>query len=247
MRAHIIAEHKADIIRHGFREAGYKVVPHNDRPAPEDVLVAWNRKPNAEHHIKLYERAGAKVIIAENGYIGRDNQGGRLLSFAHNYHLGNGRWFIGSDPRHQNHNFKIEPWRAPGDDIVLLAQRGIGNAKRLEWYDRLAEHIQKRTKRKVRVRPHPGKKPKELQPDIENAHAVVTYSSSAALYALAFGVPCFHFMEGWIGEWASRFGIDELENPWRGDRVPMFHRIGWAQWTKEEVISGEAIRTVMSA
>lgn len=245
MRAHIIAEHKAKTLARGFKAAGYKLVVDNPNPGADDVLVAWNRKHSSESQIRRYEKAGAKVIIAENGYIGRDNNGNKLIALAHNYHLGNGRWFIGDEPRHQNHNFEIKPWRAGGDHIVLLGQRGIGNSKRIEWYKEQQKKIQLLTRRLVRLRAHPGKDPTPLEPDIENAHAVITWSSSAAIHAMAFGVPAFHLMPGWIGEWASRFGIDELENPWLGDRVPMFHRIGWAQWTPEEIMSGEAIKTVM--
>ncbi len=72
----------------------------------------------------------------------------------------------------------------------------------------LAEKIKSKTMRPVRVRAHPGKAPKgNMEHDIENAHAVVTYSSSAALYALAFGVPVFYLMKDWIGAEASIFGI----------------------------------------
>jgi hypothetical protein len=247
MRAEIISDHKVEHLRAGFKAAGYKMIHDNNIIQPDDVLVTWNRKPSNESAIRRYERAGAKVIIAENGYIGQDDDGHRLISLAHNYHLGAGRQPMGEEPRYLQHNFKIEPWRAPGKDIVLLAQRGIGNAMRIEWYNAQALKIQATTGRKVRVRPHPGRRQASpLEPAIENAHAVVTYSSGAALYALAFGVPVFYLMSGWIGADASVFGIGNLESPRRGDRTSTFHRIGWAQWTVEEIRSGQAIKAVMN-
>lgn len=246
MKVEIIAEHKAEIFKAGFVAAGYTPVSDNKTPGADDVLVAWNRKPSNEGRIKYYENARAKVIIAENGYIGKDADGNKLLSLAHNYHLGAGRWYIGEEKRYLNQNFIIEPWRAPGEEIILLAQRGIGNAKRLEWYIALADKIRARTKRKVIVRPHPGKIHSPVTPALTTAHAVVTWSSAAAIHALAFGVPSFHLMPGWIGEPTSKFGIEDLENPARGDRDKMFHRISWAQWTAEEIRNGEAIKRVMS-
>lgn len=247
MKVEIIAEHKADLLREGFVSAGYAFTDKNNSPAPDDVLVAWNRKPQNKERIKFYEKAGAKVVIAENGYIGKDDHGNKLLALAQNKHLGLGKWFVGEEPRYLQQNFMILPWKEPGKNIVLLAQRGIGNAKKLHWYNQLAHEIRQQTKRKVIVRPHPGKNPTPLAPVLDNAHCVVTWSSAAALHALAYGVPSFHLLEGWIGELASRFGLDELENPLRGDRIPMFHRIGWAQWSADEIRSGEAIKKVMSA
>lgn len=247
MKAEVIAEHKADLLKTGLNSAGYKVVSENKKPSTEDVLVAWNRKSNNEGRIRFYEEAGAKVLIAENGYIGRDSNGHKLISLAHNHHLGLGKWLIGKEERYKNHNFNIEPWRVAGEDIVLLAQRGIGNSKRLEWYMELADKIRKKTTRKVRIRKHPGKNPTPLFPDIDNAHAVVTYSSAAALSALAYGVPVFYLMKGWIGAGACKHGIEDLENPLRAARDLTFHRIGWAQWTVEEIINGQAIREVMAA
>lgn len=247
MKAEIIAEHKADILKEGARAAGYDYVKGNTFPSPDDVLIAWNRRPQNEGRIKHYENAGAKVLIAENGYIGRDDAGNKLIALAHNYHLGLGRWFVGDEPRYLNHNFKIEEWRPAGKHILLLAQRGIGNAKKHEWYVELAEKISKKTTRPVRIRKHPGKTPTPLYPELDNAHAVVTWSSAAALAAIAYGVPAFHLLNNWIGAGAAKYGIDDLENPYRGDRAATFHRIGWAQWTVDEVRSGEAIRKVMGA
>lgn len=245
MKAQIIAEHKTKTLQRGFRAAGYALVADNNYPQPDDVLVSWNRKGRCEPEIRRYEKAGAKVIIVENGYIGRDDRGNRLLALAHNHHLGAGRWYIGPESRHLEHNFDILPWRTGGSDIVLLGQRGIGNSQRPEWYKLLKVRVEKMTDRKVRLREHPGKNATPLEPHLENAHAVITWSSSAAIYAMAFGVPVFYLMPGWIGAGCALNDLRLLEEPLRGDRTEVFHRIGWAQWTQEEVESGEAIKTVM--
>lgn len=247
MKAEIIAEHKADILKEGAKAAGYKTVRENSLPQPDDVLIAWNRRAQNISRIEFYEAAGAKVLIAENGYIGRDDNGNKLLSLAHNYHLGLGRWFTGNEPRYIKQNFKIEEWRPAGKHILLLAQRGIGNAKTLDWYMQLAEKIKAKTDRPVRIRKHPGKVPTPLYPEIDNAHAVVTWSSAAALSAIAYGVPAFYLLNNWIGAGAAKFGTHDLENPYRGDRAATFHRIGWAQWTQDEIRSGEAIKKVMGS
>lgn len=245
MKAEIIAEHKADILKEGAQAAGYKTTRHNPSPSPHDILIAWNRKPANESRIKFYENAGAKVLIAENGYIGRDDSGNKLIALAHNHHLGLGRWFVGDEPRYKKQNFKIEPWRANGEHILILAQRGIGNSKKYEWYLKLSERIGQKTSRPIRLRAHPGKNPSPIYPALAHAHAVVTWSSAAALVAIAHGVPAFYLLNNWIGAGMAKYGIDDLENPYLGDREGTFHRIGWAQWTRDEIRSGEAIRKVM--
>jgi hypothetical protein len=73
----------------------------------------------------------------------------------------------------------------------------------------------------------------------------VTWGSGAAIKAIAAGIPVFHELECWIGAEAATFGINDLEHPFLGDRHLMFHRISWAQWTAEELASGEPFRWLL--
>lgn len=248
MKAHVITDHKLDVFCAGLAAAGYEITKSKiSKPKPYDVLLAWNRKFPNEQLISEYERAGCRVYIAENGYIGRDEQGRKLISLSLSRHAGAGKWFIGSAPRHERHGFIQRPWRAEGEEIIVLGQRGIGASKNLEWADDLRRQIKKKTRRPVRLRPHPGKDGPPLEPDLDRAHAVVTWSSAAAIQAIAYGVPAFYFMPDWIAAPAAVYGIDDLESPFLGDRNPMFHRLGWAQWTVDEVASGEAFKVCGAA
>lgn len=84
-----------------------------------------------------------------------------------------------------------------------------------------------------------------LGADLKDCWAVVTWSSGAAIKAIAAGVPAFHALPNWIGAPAAKpFGSD-LENPFLGDRLPMFQRLAWAQWGLDEIASGEPFKRLL--
>jgi hypothetical protein len=246
MKAQIATDHKVEFFLSGLKAAGYKAdMAEIHDPKKDDILVVWNRKPSNIDKVTRFEAAGARVIIAENGYIGHADDGARLISLALWHHLGKGWWYVGDEKRYLKHHISVQPWRDGGREIVILAQRGIGEATDQTWAEELCRKLQKMTSRPVRVRAHPGKDPHPLEPDLDDAHAVVTYASGAAIKAIAYGVPCFYMMPDWIGAPAAVFGVDDLECPYKGDRRKMFHRIGWAQWTPDEISSGEAFKGLL--
>lgn len=248
MRAQLATDHKTEIFEAGLQSVGFSVdtAEIND-PKPEDVLIVWNRKPTNIDKIKRFEAAGCRVFVAENGYIGADSEGNRLICLALNRHLGRGTWFVGAEARYKKQNFEINPWRQKrGDEIVILGQRGIGDATDGAWAEKLAETLKHMTKRPIRIRHHPGKNPPAIEPDLLKAHAVVTWASAAAIKAIAFGIPCFHLMPGWVGAQASVYGIDDLEKPYLKSPFNMFHRLSWAQWTADEVANGKAFTAFAS-
>lgn len=246
MRAQISTDHKTEYFEEGLQRLGYKTTLGDiHEPEKNDVLIVWNRKSSNIDKIKRFEKAGSRVIVSENGYIGTDENGARLICLALSHHLGKGRWFIGKAPRHHNHHFKIKPWRKNGEEIVILAQRGIGESTDLMWAELLCEKLIKQTKRSIRIRPHPGKDPPALEPDLDRAYAVITYASAAAIKAIAYGVPAFYLMPEWVGKQGAVFGTD-IEKPFKGDRTPMFHTVGWAQWTPDEVWTGKAFKGLLA-
>lgn len=245
-KAYVIANHKVDLFLKGLNAAGYLATTNYppDKIKSGDILLAWNRKESTDKMIAQFEKAGGKVFIAENGYIGKDNQGNRLISLALSKHLGLGKWPVFYEQRFLSHNFEIQEWKSGGDEIVILGQRGIGLASSgYDWPYAVYHELKHKTKRPIKIREHPGKNPEtSLEDALKNAHCVVTYSSSAGIQAIAQGIPCFHMLKGWIGQDASIYGIDNLESPFKGDRMPMFHKLSWAQWTQEEIATGEAFR-----
>src|SRR5512143_1730453 len=55
----------------GLEKLGYTVLDKPlENPAPTDILVLWNRLPTMDRIARNYEEVGAKVVVAENGWIG---------------------------------------------------------------------------------------------------------------------------------------------------------------------------------
>lgn len=227
----------------GLSRLGYRVKePPKANPEPQDVLLIWNRSRANHEHASRYEAAGARVLVAENAYIGKDAQGHHLYAIALGHHLGAGTWKEGSEDRWTPLGIGVAPWRPRGREIVLLPQRGFGEpgvAMPQDWVRSVTERLKRVTDRSIRVRPHPGPGKPDPIVDLMDAWAAVTWASGAGIKALVSGVPVFHEMPKWIGGPAAKFGVGDIENPWMGDRLPMLRRLAWSQWNVEEIEQGK--------
>lgn len=201
---------RIDAFTSGLQANGYTIT---SRPVPpknrDDVLVIWNRHMSKDSLARKYEAVGGRVIVAENGYLGREWRGSVWYALSLGQHNGAGQWPDGGGDRWDSFGVELQPWRDGGTDIVILAQRGIGHPKVREpngWSQRVRGELSSRTRRKVRLRAHPGerKPPVSLEDDLATAWAVVTWGSAAALRALAWGIPAFHGFPAWIGADAAK-------------------------------------------
>lgn len=235
--------------REGFTKLGFRAgVQPLQTPTSRDVLLIWNRHPRIETVAVRYENVGAKVIVTENGYCGRDPEGRQLFALALWQHAGAGEWPVGDEDRWSRLNMQCQPWRSSGREIVLLPQRGIGNPKYAmpkDWVKDVTARLKLVTDRPIVVREHPGKDRTDPMPALKNAWAAVTWASGAGIKAIIGGVPVFHDARHWIGGPAAKFGIEDIENPFLGDRMPMLHRLSYAQWTRQEIQSGEALNWLL--
>jgi len=234
--------YRRDAFLSGLRAAGFKVVPTLKTPGPGDALVIWNRYGWYAAEANRFEAAGARVVVAENGYLGKAWCGGNWYALSIGHHAGAGKWRIGGPERWDALGVELAPWRS-GDEIVVLGQRGIGEPG-IAAPDRWAERARRRFG--GRIRPHPADKSVAAVPlagDLANAKAVVTWHSGAALQALLLGVPVFYEFDRWIGAPAARH-VSKFGEPLRDDaaRLSMFRRLAWAQWQLEEIRSGEAFQ-----
>ncbi len=241
--------YRADAFRAGLRAQGFEVVDELRDPSPDDVLLVWNRHGARNEQARRFEAAGARVIVAENGYLGKTWRGGKWFALSLDHHAGAGRWPDGGPQRWDSLGVELEPWKVGGTQTVVLAQRSIGEpgiASPWNWAESVAPRVH------GRIRQHPGAEPARvtLRDDLADVGQVVTWASGAALLALVFGVPVFYAFPRWIGASAARplseFGT---ASPLRNDgaRLAMFRRLAWAQWTVEEVESGEAFDHLLRA
>lgn len=245
--------YRRDAFLSGMRACGYETQYWTlEKIQPDDVLIAWNRYAQAGVEAARFERAGARVIVAENGYLGHDRKGRQLYQIALDYHNGAGRWHVGTKDRFSSIGIKLRPWRASGRKILVMPQRIVGNdgvamPKRPEqWAEDVKRELRQYTDRPVEVRLHPGNVTPKPQPDWNDVHAAVIWGSTAGLKAIVAGVPCIYLMKSWIGAPAARFGLEHIEDPWMGDRMPMLRRVAWSQWTVEEIETGAPLAQLLA-
>lgn len=237
----------------GLKRTGFAISKDrlaNKPPNPHDILIIWNRYGHWDAEARRFERAGARVIVAENGYLPMRGTK-KTFALALKHHNGAGEWSQGDTGRRALLDVELSPWREGGTELVVLPQRGIGPpgvAMPRTWPVDICRRLASETRRRVRVRPHPGGNtpPVPLEEDLAGAWAAVTWGSGAALKALVAGVPVFHEFPSWIGRWWAQYGIKDLEKPYRpDDRDQLLERVAQAQCTVEELESGEAIKRLL--
>jgi hypothetical protein len=249
--------HRRDAFSAGFKAIGYKVALHDPRGDSNagDVLAIWNRKGHFERIADRFEAAGGTVLVAENGYIGRDDQGQQYYAIARHAHNGRGEWPTGGGERWARLGVQLKPWRADGEHILICPNRHFGQAGGVmpaNWEHEIARQIQRHTSRPVRIRPHPGHWKRlathpdvTLADDLRGAWAVVIWGSSAGVKALVAGIPVIRCAPWWIAASAAGNDISHIANPPMPERLPVFERLAWAQWTMAEIADGTAFRALL--
>lgn len=253
--------YRSDAFADGFERLGYKVqmqFPPEGGVRPKDVVVTWNLNPRYRPAALEAKRAGAPLLVAENGYIPK--KAGRELYYAlaRDGHNGSGYWFVGNEDRWSPLNRHIGPWQDnKGGHVLVIGQRGIGSEVMkcpLNFYERvrpkisaLLERVSARERPEIRFRPHPGRGGPEtpLSDDLRGAMAVVTWASNVANLALLGGIPVFRLAPYHVNE-ATIPVLDRLLDPPRPDRLAAFQKLAWAQWSLSEIQSGEAFKVLLA-
>lgn len=254
---------KAPFYRHdaflkGLAAAGHEVHDAQpDRFDDETLFVCWNRYGGNHDLACRVEAGGGRVIVAENGYINGDGSPPKFsvhpggpkpadyYAIGLGYHNDAERVRAGGRERFDRLGLMLTPWRTCGDHILVAANRAFGapgRAMATDWADRTAARLGKETKRRIVIRRHPGndvpKRP--VSADLDNAWAVVVWSSSVAVHALAAGIPTFIEAPFHIVKGASATG--SIEAPTTPGRRPWFERMAWGQWRVDEIEQGVPFR-----
>lgn len=241
--------YRREAFTRGLAAAGYTVVDHGRPESAADLLVIWNRYGAFEAMADRWESSGGTVLVAENGYVGKDVDGHQLYALAAHGHNGSGWWPEGGDERWRALGIKCQPWVTRPDGYALICgQRGIGSrqmASPANWH----EDARRRWKSgPIRMRLHPGAKPDpnapKLDADLAGARYCVVWSSSSGVKALISGIPVFYDAPHWICEEAAvplgQMDAFEMPSPELLESLRAFalKRMAWAQWTVAELASG---------
>lgn len=249
--------YRRDVFVAGLTASGYELVERIEKPQRGDILVIWNRYGHWHKEARRFEAAGAAVLVCENGYCGKDENGRQLFAIGLGGHAGAGALPYADDggARWRKLGIELGEWRsAPDGHILICAQRGftepVGTVGQPPmWVEKLAARLQGMSAfGAVKIRQHPGntedalRRAKPLARDLAGAYCVVTWASRCGIDALIAGVPVVYGAPWWVGRGAC-LPIDALiagdEPEMRDDtRLEMFHRLAWAQWSGSEIAAG---------
>lgn len=238
----------------GFKALGYTLVKRLDDPKPGDAVCFWNLVPGTEKVAEQFRKAGASVIVTENGYLTPPGQPG-MYAISRDGHCGSGSFPVGDDSRWRALGVPLKPWRSDGKHILVVGQRGIGSRLMASphcWHQKIAAKLQTVTRRPIVVRPHPGAhgRGRPLADDLRNAWAVVVWSSACGVQALVEGIPVFYAAPHWICSAAAprlTLNPEQIETRQVGDidRLSALERMAWGQWTYQEIATGAPLKGVL--
>jgi hypothetical protein len=249
--------YRREAFESGFKRLGFTLERTLPDPKPGDCLCTWNLTGGMEREAKRFTRAGASVIVTENGYLTPPGAAG-LYAISLGGHNGAGRIPDSDDPaRWQQMGLQLKPWRTAGRHILVCGQRGIGSqemASPHQWHQKAAAKLQTLTRRPIVIRTHPGNRPNSTKPltaDLRDAWAVVIWASSAGVQALVEGIPVFYAAPHWICQTAALpFAAlgKYLEQPLCDDamRQAALTRMAHGQWTYQEIATGEPLRGALA-
>lgn len=213
-----------------------------------DLVVVWSAR--WDWLFTSINAAESDYLIMEAGFLqdgitgtGQVYAGQRLQNVSLGFNGLNGRADFrnkNSPPdRAQSWTHKLKPWRStPGNYILLLGQvEGDASTRGVDLGEYYRRILATDYGLPVRYRPHPlyEEQSCSLAEDLQNAHMAVTWNSNAAVEAVLSGVPTIIEDEGSMA-YPMRYRED---NPCP-DRWQWLCDLAYAQWTLDEIRSGEA-------
>ena len=205
------------------------------------------------------------VIVLETGYINRG--AGETHHYAAGFNGLNGRADFKNKGMPSDRSDKLRKasllhclnWKVDGEKIILCGQvpwdASVDHSDHVQWLKKTAGKIQSVTERTIVFRPHPlatlpplegcEYSTEKLEYDLEDAHCVVTFNSNSGVEALIRGVPVIACDEGSMAWSIVGSDLRLVETPKHPDRAQWLNDLSYAQWSLEEMRSGEAWRHLL--
>lgn len=257
--------YRRDIFMQGLARAGHKVLnslPDKSTMNADTLLVMWNRYSGNHMIACQVEEAGGRVIVAENGYLGKGGTSPKFdvhpdgpkpdhyYSLSLGYHNDDTRVRTCDVDRWGALDVEIKPWRDGGDYVLVCPNRSFGVPGRsmpVDWAKDIARRLKASADLPIRVREHPGNSaPKRtIQDDLAGAACVAVWTSSCGVHALVEGIPVICEAPYWICKSAAptfETVQDWLDEP---NRDQALRRLAWAQWTCAEIATGEPFKWLL--
>lgn len=249
-------------IEQGLVSLGHQVV-HNEYDADAAVIwsMLWTGRMQGNQEVwQTYQNK--PIIVAEVGMLNR----GQTWKIGLN---GTGvscyNFTDITKSRADDLGLTLTPWRTTGDHIVIALQRQdseqwAGLPSTQTWVNDVCNRLKRYTDRPIVVRSHPRQKiiPTAISPNkiansydcfdfdqsLENAWAVINWSSGPGPQSIINGVPAFVGPDSLASPIAT-FNLSEIENPALPDRSSWLNMISHSEWTLNEIASGQPIQRLL--
>jgi hypothetical protein len=253
--SHGINERMSDVIALGFRaekrRAALEVVGAADRfevtrPKPESLSLFYGILRGTGEVMRLCEEAGGDYIYVDHSYFDETRvKDAKVDQRTHFRCVPNDRYFRrGGDmpaDRWLRLGIEVRPWRTSGDHIVIVPVSrfvaAFNGFSPEDWLAETVETLRQHTDRKIVVKPKDVDHP--LTDVLENAWALVTLESNAAIQAALAGIPVFTGVSAAAAPFGSQF-LDEIENPPMPEREQHLANLAYQQFTYAEIGNGTA-------
>jgi len=139
----------------------------------------------------------------------------------------------------------VQPWKKDGRHILVCPNSavyfGLHGLNVEDWLIGVREQLATHTDRPVKIR---WKVTAEaIATDLDDAWAVVVFSSAAALDGLIAGVPCFTLSPFAASVRMGLTDLSKIESPfYPDDREQFLWNLADNQWTIREIFAGDAWR-----
>lgn len=220
-----------------------------------DIAVCWGWRKCLKEFSK-----GKQVLVMEHGYMIDRNE---WISLGWNG-LNNNADFLNetvpSDRWEKLFKPHMKPWKTDGKYILFCGQvpgdMSLKGKNLMHWYADAAIRVSEVHKLPIVWRPHPlDKKNKTfliknttmdigtpLEKSLEDAAAIMAFNSNSLINGVMAGVPPIAFDEGTM---VWDIATKNYEKPLkRLDREDWGRKMGYTQWTLEEIANGTAIRHI---
>lgn len=195
---------------------------------------------------------------------------GRTFYFVDTGYFGNGRWKtwhritrnnlvqtkilnVPGD-RWERHGIKFQPWRY-GRNIIVAAPDEkpckFYDIDLNQWIKDTVNKIQQHTDRPIIVRQRAKNRIDRIQNDtladaLQDAHALVTFNSNAAVESVLLGVPAFTLAPN-AAEPVALQDLSQIETPHYPDQDKLYawaSSLAYSQFHNSELVSGQALEMI---
>jgi len=217
---------------------------------PDEVIPIVGCTPQFKNFIKQWQQDGRNWIYWDRGYLRRVFATwlpkGSDMGIPGGYY----RWHLNSFQMNEVRDVPsdrfsalkldgvVKPWRRNGSKIVVAHTlpdywnlRGLPE----DWSYGVASELAKYTERQIVVRDKESKVP--LDVELQDAWALVTHGSIAAVEAVIMGCPVFVDIES-AAAVMGKTDISEIENPVYPDREKWLHSLAYCQFNEQELVDG---------